>query len=307
MDVRVMAGGAGIADSAVVDSFCQDASCIVLRIYDQSPFGNHLDLGPPGGAVKTPDEGVNATATRVLIQNQATGETHQVFGAKFEGGMGYRNDNTKGVAVDDEPESIYMVVAGGHFNDKCCFDYGNAETSDLDEGEGTMEAVYWGSCKGWSRGKGSGPWVMADLESGLWAGAREGINPQNVPIRSDFVTALLKGDSNRFTLKHADATGGKSGSPGLIEEENGKLQMLYGGKRPNEKYEVMRKQGASILGIGGDNSNWAVGTFFEGVITKGYASDDTDALVQENILNAGYSLLPAVEESPAFTFIQNSA
>ena len=30
----------------------------------------------------------------------------------FEGGMGYRNDDTSGVAVGDEPETIYMVASG---------------------------------------------------------------------------------------------------------------------------------------------------------------------------------------------------
>ena len=67
------------------------------------------------------------------------------------------------------------------------------------------------------------------------------------------------------------------------------LKTLYDGKRP-AKYEVMKKQGAIILGIGGDNSNRALGTFYEGIMTKGFASDRTDDLVQRNILNAGYSM-----------------
>jgi hypothetical protein len=33
-----------------------------------------------------------------------------------------------------------------------------------------MECVYFGNCKGWGNGAGNGPWVMADLENGLWAG-----------------------------------------------------------------------------------------------------------------------------------------
>ena len=32
-----------------------------------------------------------------------------------------------------------------------------------------------------------------------------------------------------------------------------------------------------------DNSNWAVGTFFEGVIASGFASDATDAAVLAEI------------------------
>ena len=51
----------------------------------------------------------------------------------------------------------------------------------------------------------------------------------------------------------------------------------------------MKKQGAIILGIGGDNSDSAIGTFFEGVITRGYTTDAADDAVQANIVAAGYS------------------
>jgi hypothetical protein len=50
----------------------------------------------------------------------------------------------------------------------------------------------------------------------------------------------------------------------------------------------MKKQGSIIMGIGGDNSDRAIGTFFEGVITKGYTTDAADDAVQANIVAAGY-------------------
>jgi hypothetical protein len=50
----------------------------------------------------------------------------------------------------------------------------------------------------------------------------------------------------------------------------------------------MTKQGAIILGIGGDNTNSAIGTFFEGAMTTGYPSDTTENAVQANIVAAGY-------------------
>jgi hypothetical protein len=50
----------------------------------------------------------------------------------------------------------------------------------------------------------------------------------------------------------------------------------------------MKKQGAIILGIGGDNSDSGIGTFYEGVITSGYSTDAQDDAVQENIVAAGY-------------------
>jgi hypothetical protein len=169
---------------------------------------------------------------------------------------------------------MYMVTSGTHFNGGCCFDYGNAETDAIDHGAGTMEAIYWGSSKIWGRGSGDGPWVMADLENGLWAG-NERAMPQKSFTGASFVTAMVKGDSgNHFALKVANA-------------QTGKLNTVYDGVRP-DKYHPMKKQGAIILGIGGDNSDSATGTFYEGVITAGFSTDDADDLVQANIISAGY-------------------
>lgn len=241
--------------------------CSIDVIYDQSPRGNHLTTAPAGGAGRQPDVGVSASKGKITMGG------HTVYGAYFEGGMGYRNDKTSGVATGDNAESMYMVTAGKHYNDKCCFDYGNAETDNDDDGAGTMEAIYFGSCSGWGHGAGAGPWVMADLENGLWAGAEKS-NPGNHPIDADFVTAMVKGRPGGFNLKGGDAQGGR-------------LQGLYEGKRP-AGYDPMKKQGAIILGIGGDNSDWAIGTFYEGVMTAGYSDDMTDDAIQANIVAAGY-------------------
>ena len=51
----------------------------------------------------------------------------------------------------------------------------------------------------------------------------------------------------------------------------------------------MKKEGAILLGIGGDNSIAGRGTFFEGVLTSGYPSDATENAVQANIAAAGYA------------------
>ena len=71
------------------------------------------------------------------------------------------------------------------------------------------------------------------------------------------------------------------------DAQSGKLQVYWDGKRA-PGYAPMKKQGAIILGIGGDNSDGAVGTFFEGVMVSGYTSDATDDAVQANIVAAGY-------------------
>jgi hypothetical protein len=75
------------------------------------------------------------------------------------------------------------------------------------------------------------------------------------------------------------------------------VSTFYSGVRPNVSgYNPMHKEGAIILGIGGDNSKGAVGTFYEGVMTSGYPSAATENAVQANITAAGYGT--AVASNP---------
>lgn len=272
-DIPVLTAG-GYANSAVQDDFCDGSACTINRIYDQSPQGNHLDTAPPGGAHHEADTGVNATAERLMVGG------HPVYAAHFVSGNGYRNDKTSSVAKDDEPETMYMVTSGRYFNDRCCFDYGNAEVDDYDDGAGTMEAVYFGNAKGGLNhgGRGKGPWIMADMENALW-GADEVVSNED-PIEHDYVTAMIKGDVSASSNGHWAIKGG--------DAQSGKLNTYWDGKRASG-YAPMKKQGAIILGIGGDNSDGAVGTFYEGVMTQGYSSDEVDDAVQANIVAAGYS------------------
>lgn len=116
LDVPVLHTG-GTANSTAQDKFCAFSQCTVIRIYDQSPHGNHLDTAP-GGPWYAPhaDKGVNASRSQHMLGGRA------VYGARFEGSQGYRNDNTSAVATGDDSETIYMVVDGTHFNNKCCFE-----------------------------------------------------------------------------------------------------------------------------------------------------------------------------------------
>ena len=189
--------------------------------------------------------------------------------------MGYRNNDTTGIATGDDPESMYMVADGNHYNQWCCFDYGNAETNNLDNGDATMEAVYFGDSTQWGRGSGTGPWVMADLEDGVFAGQTFDPPPTNTSIDVDYVTGMLKGNSgNFFSLKAGDA-------------QSGPLSLKYEGPRP-DGYSPQEKEGAIVLGVGGDNSHTGIGTFFEGCMISGVSSDAVDDAVQANIVAAGY-------------------
>jgi hypothetical protein len=66
--------------------------------------------------------------------------------------------------------------------------------------------------------------------------------------------------------------------------------MPFNGARPSSQYNPMRKEGAIILGISGDNANFGQGRFFEGVMTAHYSSNKADDAVQANIVRA-YGLL----------------
>ena len=275
-DIAVLTAG-GFANSATQDSFCSGTTCTISDIYDQSPNGNHLTKSPPGGWLN--NGGLEANATQAKIQVNG----HTVYGvyttSNFDndvGAVGYRNNATKGVPTGDQPESMYMVASGKHYNQWCCFDYGNAETNNVDDGKATMECVYFGSSTQWAKGNGTGPWVEADIEDGVYHGGDpNAVTASNTPLVANYVVAMLKGPSgNRFVLKGGDA-------------QSGTLATKYDGVRP-AGYSPQKKQGAIILGTGGDNSHTGEGTFFEGCMTSGNPSDAIDDAVQANIVAAGY-------------------
>ena len=267
-DIPVLTAG-GFADAAVQDTFCANTTCTISIIYDQSPKLNHLKVGPAGGAGKA-DVEADATALKLNVGG------HSVYGVFIAPGMGYRDNETSGIATGDEPEGMYMVTSGKHYNSGCCFDYGNAETNNLDTGNGHMEAIYFGNCTGWGKGSANGPWVMADLENGLFAGQSLDRADANTPLSSDYVTAAVKGKPGTFAIRGGNA-------------QSGTLKTMYDGARPTTQgYNPMHKEGAIILGIGGDNSNASAGSFFEGCMTEGYPSAATEDAIQANIVAAGY-------------------
>jgi hypothetical protein len=71
------------------------------------------------------------------------------------------------------------------------------------------------------------------------------------------------------------------------DSQTGKLTTVYEGAYPSG-YDPMKKEGAIVLGTGGDNSFAATGDFFEGAMTATYTTDAADDEVQANIVAAGY-------------------
>ncbi|QKM56765.1 Extracellular exo-alpha-(1-_5)-L-arabinofuranosidase [Burkholderia glumae] len=269
MDIPLLAKG-GYANAAAQDKFCAGTTCMITIIYDQTSYHNDLTIEGRGGN-GGPDTGVPADA----LPTTAGGV--KVYGASFSGGMGYRNESASGVARGGNPEGLYMVTSGTHYNSGCCFDYGNAETSNNDTGNGHMDSINFGNECWFAPCSGSGPWVQADLENGLFqSGAGPSQNPANTGDTEPFVTAMLKNNGRTtFTLKHGNA-------------QSGALATSYSGSLPTNGYQPMSLEGSIVLGTGGDNSNGSIGSFFEGVMTQGVPSDATDDAVQNNIIAVGY-------------------
>ena len=147
-------------------------------------------MGPAGGAAGA-DTASSANAAQITIAG------HEAYGVYINGsGNGYRDDATSGVATGDNPEGEYEVLDGTHYNGGCCYDYGNAETNNDDDGAGTMEAIYFGNIKVWGYGSGNGPWVMADMENNLFSGVNTGYNSGDQTVSYRYTTAIVKGESN---------------------------------------------------------------------------------------------------------------
>ena len=285
----------GYADVATHDGFCGDESCTITKIYDQTGNGYDLEPSPSGGAKPTPNSPAKASVLPVKLNG------HNAYGILIKPGIGYRTScngcnfkKGQAMAEGDEPQSMYMVTSQHDLIDGCCFDYGNAETTSNDDGNGTMEAIYFGGGVVWGTGLGGkpGPWVMGDLENGVFAGWENGQDKNistNMPLKFDFVTAIVVGDTQekncgkgRYMLYGADASG--------ADPEYGKLITMYDGIRPDKPgYVPMQKQGALILGTGGDNSNGGGGRFYEGATATGPAiSKVTANLIHAIVVAAKY-------------------
>jgi hypothetical protein len=204
----------------------------------------------------------------------------KVYALYIKQGMSYWRDGSKsGMPLGAAPEAMYFVVNGKHYVNTCCFDYGNSETNRKPDGAGAMDALNFSTIKQWGTGAPPGPWIMADLEFGIFSHGGGGVGMNDPTQTSTYVTGVLKNNgTTQFELKGGDAASGGLGS-------------YYKGALP-PGYNPMKKQGAIVLGSGGDccptNFNLAEGTFYEGAIVSGYPTDATDNALQANIVAAGY-------------------
>jgi hypothetical protein len=145
-----------------------------------------------------------------------------------------------------------------------------------------METTYYGNATAWYRGSGPGPWIMTDQENNLVGCVNKDASKLCADLPSitwRFVTAMAKGEPHHWTSLGGDA-------------QQGALKVMFDGPRINATYDPMRKQGAILLGNGGDNSVGSQGTFYEGAMTAAntFPTDATDQLIQANVVAAKYDV-----------------
>ncbi|HEX4830106.1 MAG TPA: arabinofuranosidase catalytic domain-containing protein, partial [Trebonia sp.] len=287
LDVGPESAG-GVVNVAPENSFCASTTCTISELYDQSANGNNMPVSPgtacsgcsggnagpgPGGA----DIGAPAQALPVYVGGQPA------YGIDFDKfGTGYRDNSARNLPTGSDPDGLYAVMSSNLTSDQCCFDFGQGETNDSDDGDATMNAIYYGTDCWTGNCTGPGPWVGADIENGMYF-SDTGNNPPAYPSESGtFVSAWEENNgSTTMTLQYGN---GQSG--GLIK--------TYSGALPNG-YNPMKVQGSIELGTGGDNTSLGDGEFFEAADVSGFPSQATQSAVQANIVAAGYSTTPPAE------------
>jgi non-reducing end alpha-L-arabinofuranosidase len=273
----------GLVNSAPQVSFCSGTTCTITLLYDQTPNANNLPISPgtscsgcshgiSGPGPNGSDIGSPAMALPITIGSQPA------YGALFNAqGTGYRDNAAKNVPTGSQPEGVYMLTSSNLTSGSCCFDFGSGETNDTDDGNGTMNAIYYGTDCWTQNCSGPGPWVGGDLENGMFF-SDTGANPSSIQSeKGAFLSAWQKNNgTTNFTLKYGNG-------------QSGGLTQSYSGALPSPGYNPMKVQPSIELGTGGDNSIWGDGEFFEGAVTAGFPSDTTENAVQANIVAAGYA------------------
>jgi hypothetical protein len=272
-------GAGGFVDLTALSTFCSGTTCTVSILYDQAGNGNDMSQAAAGSQ---PTIGFWASSS---------GASYPMIVSK--GYQWLRNrTSTKKIPTGSNPQTEYFVVHGAYAGaaagtNGCCYDYGNMENNIGDDGPGTMTAMYFGTATDWTRGAGNGPWVMLDMENGVFAGggAIAILNAGSASVNAsdpslaypglNIVTGLAKTDGKaNFEIKYGNAS-------------TGALSIAWNGSLPTNKnptsYIPLQQQGGISLGEGGDGSAMGTGAFSEGVIIAAETTDATDNAIQANL------------------------
>ena len=244
--------------------------CTITVIFDQSGQGQQPHPSArPAGRPRGPTSGANAAALPV------TAGGHKVYGVFISPGIGFRNDHTSGIATGDAAEGEYAVVRRLALQRRLLLRL--RQRRDVQHRH--RQRPHGGHLLRQHQGLGV-RLRQRPLDHGRHGERpvlrrQPGLNSADPTVNFRFTTAIVKGKPSHWSIRGGNA-------------QSGGLSTFYSGARPSG-YNPMHKEGAILLGIGGDNSNSSAGTFYEGVMTSGYPSDTTENSVQANITAAGYS------------------
>jgi hypothetical protein len=277
-DINTVAAG-GLVNLTALNAFCAGTTCTVTKLYDQTANGNDMS------------QATVASQPTVGFWTASDSTKYPMIVSK--GYQWLRNRTAvKKIPTGSNPQTEYFVVHGDNAGraagtNGCCYDYGNMENHIGDDGPGTMTALYFGDATDWTRGAGNGPWVMLDMENGVFAGGgaiailnagTASVNASDPSLKysaPNIVTGLAKTDGTKnFVIKY-----GNSSSGALSTAWNGSLPT---NKNPTS-YIPLQQQGGISLGEGGDGSAMGTGAFSEGAIIAAQTSDATDNAIQTNL------------------------
>lgn len=272
----------GFADTSVQDPFCMGTVCTVSILYDQSGNGNDMKNGPKGGTYG-PNNDYESSATKGMLMVGG----HKVYSLYMAIHEGYRtplNFMAKGVSLGNTAQGIYMLADGTHAGKDCCWDFGSVSPDP--NKYVTMNTLNLGTTN-WGNGVPPAPWYGGDFEGGIWEGGSKvgdpgwgGLNdahpqnPKSPSMKVPFAMGVLHTPVGKYALRMADIQTATD------------LATAYDGNIPAGK--TWGNAGGVVLGVGGDNSNSSYGTFYEGAMTNGSPSYDTDLAVMKNIQAVGY-------------------
>jgi hypothetical protein len=283
-----------LVDMTLLDSFCSGTTCKVTTLFDQSGNGNDMWRGDV--ATNAPMD--NGEAPRlcdpIAIDYQQLSNGSRLPIAVETGAMWkskaqcLRNrDKTKNMPVNASPQTTYAVFHSKYVNGNCCFNYGNTGKRIHYTGPGTLSALNFSKIEFWSKGSGTGPWVMMDWEQGVYAGntakcgsgaapsadcTATGENP-NPTITFDVVTALEKHDGT----KHWQMKAGNAKAGNLAVSVD--LPTLPKG------YSPLKQEGGLGLGEGGAGDPNGTGGFSEGAVMAAETTDAVDNAIQKSIVS----------------------
>jgi hypothetical protein len=285
----IVPGDDGFVDSAKVDEACGSGYCTVSILYDQSGNETHLKRAPKG---KTAGGDYAATDDyeSIATKGKVKAGGHTVYSLYMNKREGYRSPGVgKGMPTGQDPQGTYMLADGTRKGSACCWDFGNATTKPETEWA-FMDTISLGHT--WWGNASDANWFgfAIDFEGGVWAGGsnrgdpgygaldyKGPFNSKNPSMDSvKFALGMITVSPSNYTIRVADLTAANS------------LTEAYSGALPKQDVTFGHKGGV-ILGIGGDNSNNSMGTFYEGAMVAGIPTAEVEAAVMKNIKTVGYA------------------